>query len=232
MGLVKRQSNAPAIKPITHPFYGDYPLKNIVDAESYRVSPSDIQTSESYYNLQTTQYSITKILYNKGGALLRSTPLINTASPIRSNGRVNVGKYIFVFEQSRCSIYSLTGVLVKTFTVSDITILPDAASSSGLFHLQNNSIMLYRSNGNAITAMTMNGVLIGSVPWTYYSTRMYEISKEEVLIARQSSGTGWEYFLYSISNNQFKLLKNENYSANVGLGSYEAFMKKKEGGLY
>lgn len=231
MGLVKRKSNIPAIKPISDPFYGDYPLKNIVDASSYRVSPSDIQTSESYFNLQDTQYAITKILYNKGGTLLRSTPLINLATPLRSNGRIIVGKYVFVFEQTRCSIYLLNGVLVKTFTVSDATILPDAANA-GHFHLQNNSIMIYRSNGNAITAMTMNGVLIGSVPWIYYSTRYYELSKEEVLIARQSSSSGWEYFLYSISNNQFTLLKNENYSANVGLGNYEAFIKKKEGGLY
>lgn len=229
MGLIKKNINQVPITPISDPFYGDYPLKNIVSPNVYRVSPDDIKTTESYFTLQKGTNNVTKLFYSKGGTLLRNnSSFIQVNTNISSYGFAIKKKYIFIFENNRCSIYLLNGTLYKSFSINDINILPNAGDS--IFHLQNN-LMLYRSN-NGLTVMTLDGVLIGNIPWDYYSTSFYEVSKNEVLITRQLQSSGYAYFLYSIANNMITLIKSESYTDNVGPGSFMYLELKKQGGLY
>lgn len=229
MGLIKKNINQVPITPISDPFYGDYPLKNIVSTNVYRVSPDDIKTTESYFILQKGTNNVAKLFYSKGGTLLRSnSSFIQLATNIVSSGFVVKKKYIFLFENNRCSIYLLNGTLFKSIIISDINLIANAAES--IFHLQNN-IMLYRSN-NGLTAMTLDGTLIGNTAWDYYSTKFYEVSKNEVLITRQLQSSGYAYFLYSITNNGLTLIRSDSYPDAVGLGSFENVELKKQGGLY
>lgn len=232
MGLVKKNKKSDYITPLSNEFYDNYSLVNVLKPGICRPLKKDILTSEAYYSLALAGKGITQKFYNSSGTLLRENlNFIKVTNDIVSKGFITKKKYIFIFEiDGTCSIFSLDGLLFRKFKLPDVRQVPNASS---IFHFQNN-VMIYRSDyyGHLIVVST-NGVLLGTIPWDYYSTQFYEVSPNEVLITRQLQSSGYSYSLYSIENNKVALIRSETKTDSaVDGGNPLEFINKKEGGRY